>query len=194
MIPSLYYYSLHYSGLFSTFPYIYSRSTATIKNGEDLKKVLKSSRDTLNTATLVPGGNLAPQQSLVYLHQKNHEFLYFFPAPPTAVPARPAAAACRPRRPGPGRLAPPHTPKARDARRAHRRLVLGDRRGVRRGDACAPATGTVIVCGFSGYKRSTFSRTMAASLIIPQNPLVVTYRRTNPLQAKLFCILHRNKI
>lgn len=78
VIPSLYYYSLHYSGLFSTFPYIYSRSTATIKNGEDLKKVLKSSRDTLNTATLVPGGNLSPQQSLMFTCTKKITNFYTF--------------------------------------------------------------------------------------------------------------------
>lgn len=56
-----------------------------------------------------------------------------------AVAARPAAAAGRPRRPRPGRLAPPHAPQARGARRAARALVLGDRGGVGRRHARAPA-------------------------------------------------------
>lgn len=56
-----------------------------------------------------------------------------------AVAARPAAAAGGPRRPGPGGLAPPHAPEARGAGRAARGLVLGDRGGLRRGDARAPA-------------------------------------------------------
>lgn len=53
--------------------------------------------------------------------------------------ARPAAAAGRPRRPGPGRLAPPHAPQARGARRAHRGVVLGRGGAVGRRHARAPA-------------------------------------------------------
>lgn len=52
-----------------------------------------------------------------------------------AVAARPAAAAGRPRRPRPGRLAPTHAAQACHARRAYSLLVLGDCRRIRRGDA-----------------------------------------------------------
>lgn len=52
-----------------------------------------------------------------------------------AVAARPAAAAGGPRRPRPGRLAPPHAPQARRPGRAYSRLVLGDSRRVRRRNA-----------------------------------------------------------